>query len=45
MLNEYLTQTPINQSTLNHLIEKIEIGHLEYMSDRCVQVIKIHYRF
>ena len=45
MHNEYLTQTPINQGTLNHLIEKIEIGHLEYMSDRCVQVIKIHYRF
>lgn len=45
MIKEYLTQTPINQNTLNHLIEKIEIGHLEYMSDRCVQVIKIHYLF
>lgn len=45
MLKEYLTQTPINQNTLNLLIEKIEIGHLEYTSDKCVQVIKIHYRF
>lgn len=45
MLKEYLTQTPINQNTLTLLIEKIEIGHLEYTSDKCVQVIKIHYRF
>ncbi len=45
MLKEYLTQTPINQNTLNLLIEKIEIGHLEYTSAKCVQIIKIHYRF
>ena len=45
MIKEYLTQTPINQNTLNILIEKIEIGHLKYTSDKCVQNIKIHYRF
>jgi DNA invertase Pin-like site-specific DNA recombinase len=45
MIKKYLTQTPINQNTLNLLIEKIEIGHLKYTSDKCVQDIKIHYRF
>lgn len=46
ILKEHLTQTPINQNTLNLLIEKIEIGHLEKnTSNKCIQVIKIHYRF
>ena len=45
MIKEYLSQTLINQNTLNLLIEKIEIGHLENSSDKRVQVIKVHYRF
>ena len=45
MLKESLNQTPINHKTLNLLIKKIEIGHLEKFSDKRVQVIKIHYRF
>ena len=45
MVRECLTQTPINQNTLNLLIEKIEIGHLENTSDQCTQAITIHYRF
>ena len=45
MLKEYLTRTPVNQNILNVLIKKIEIGHLEYTPNNCVQVIKIHFRF
>ena len=45
MIREYLSQISVNKNTLNLLIKKIEIGHLEYTSDKCIQVIKIHYRF
>ena len=45
MLRDFLTKMPVNKNTLNVLIEKIEIGHLEYLSDKCVQAIKIQYRF
>lgn len=45
LIKEYLSQTLINQNTLNLLIEKIEIGHLENSSDKRVPVIKVHYRF